>query len=190
MKSPVYFHGTFFMFERLANIRHVNVVKELALKCSDDVGLVDELIEILVNGKGREIPVASWVLNHAVEINPGILNDKRHKHLIDVASASDSGTIKRNLIRNWQFSIPEDESLKFDVIELALKFLNDRKQDLAVRVFSITVLENYLEFMPELMNEVLFILEREMPDASASFGVRAKRFIKKAERLSRKLGRD
>ncbi|MCC6818726.1 MAG: hypothetical protein IT245_07540, partial [Bacteroidia bacterium] len=171
------------MLSRLSEIRDVKQIKKLAQFCAEDKKGLSTVLKRLDQGVGREKAIASWILSHAVEINPKCLNDKQHALLIELVKSNTLGTIRRNIIRVWQFSFPQIEDLKIKIIDLSLQMLSDLSQDLAVRVFSITVLESYLEFMPEIREEVIFLIERESPNPSPSFSVRANKFIKSSNKL-------
>lgn len=158
-------------------------VKYLANTCIDDTMLLAELFQFLMKGSFRERFNASWILSHAVEKQPEILNDNHHASLILCFKTNKEGGIRRNLVRNWQYSIPEDQQLKCDIIELAFESLTDMSQDLAVRIFSISVLEKLLKFMPEIKDEVLFVIEKAYSSAKPSYRVRADRFIKAANKM-------
>ncbi len=171
------------MPEKISLIRDVRTIKSIALQCIEDHLSLEEIINHLIKGNGKERYNASWILSHAIEKSPAIVNDKHHRAFLNTIQSSQEGGVRRNIIRIWQFAIPISEQLRLDVINLAIHLLSDAKQDLAVRVFSITVLEKHLPYMPEIKDEVLFMLEREYYNASASFKVRADRFIKAANKL-------
>src|SRR5690606_33277873 len=97
-----------------------------------------------------------------------------------------SGTIIRNVVRTWQFAIPSDKEVSFQIVEYCLSKLTDIKQEIAIRAFAITVLERHIESIPELKEEVVFILEKELPHATPAFLARARRYLQKVEKLKRK----
>ncbi|MFM6984602.1 MAG: hypothetical protein ACKOXF_10755 [Chitinophagaceae bacterium] len=171
------------MLSAIGNIRDVKVVVAIANRAVEEEEVLEELLSILVNGITREQYIASWILSRVVEIEPDILNESAHNACLKIIHTTKEGGIKRNLIRVWQFSMPESEAIRLEILDLAFKLLSDTAQDVAVRVFAITVLEKLLRHFPEIKEEVLFLLEREYPQATPSFKVRADRFIKSAGKL-------
>jgi len=63
-------------------------------------------------------------------------------------------------------------------LNLCLRFLSNKKEAVAVRVFAMTVLANLSKELPELKNELIPLIEDEMPYASAGFRSRGKRLLK------------
>ncbi len=171
------------MIDTIEKIRDVKTIKYLAKLCIEDNETFDSVLNCLVKGKGKERYNASWILSHAIENSHDIVSDAQHSLFLESIASTQEGGVRRNVIRIWQFAIPKSEQLRFDVINLAINLLSDTSQDLAVRVFSITVLEKLLPSMPEIKDEILFMLEREYLNASASFKVRADRFIKAANKI-------
>lgn len=171
------------MLHSIGNIRDVKVVLSIANQAIEEPVVLEELLSILIKGKIREQYIASWILSRAVELNSDIFNESAHNTCLKAISTTKEGGTKRNLIRIWQFSIPESESTQLEVLDKALNLLSDGSQDLAVRVFSITVLERLLKYFPEIKEEVIFLLEREYSQASPSFKVRSDRFFKAASKL-------
>lgn len=171
------------MLSAIGNIREVKVVVAIAKRATEEDEVLEELLSILMNGTSREQYIASWILSRAVEFKADLFNESAHNACLKVINSTSEGGIKRNLIRVWQFSIPQSEAIRLEILEQALKLLSDTGQDVAVRVFSITVLEKLLRYFPEIKEEVLFLLEREYPQATPSFKVRADRFFKLARKL-------
>ena len=167
----------------LENIRDVKAVIALAQEMIAHRDVFDEILEAIEKGSKREQFIGSWVLSRAVEIQSDIMNEAAHQTCITCIEKHQEGGLRRNICRVWQFALPQSDALQMKVLDLAIKLLTDHQQDLAVRVFSITVLEKLLRFFPEIKEEVIFILEREYDQASPSFRVRADRFFKAAKRL-------
>ena len=171
------------MLSSIGNIRDVKTVKAIAKQAIEDRAILDELLHFLLKGQKREPYIASWIISHAVEIQSDIMDDTAHEICLTSIRQTNEGGIKRNVIRVWQFALPTNETLQMEVLETALTLLSDMQQDLAVRVFSITVLEQLLQAFPEIQEEVGFLLEREYAQASPSFKVRTDRFFKAVAKL-------
>ncbi len=75
--------------------------------------------------------------------------------------------------------IPIPKSSQGQVASLCFKFLNDPKQPIAVRVFSMTVLANLAREVPELQRELRILIEDQLPYGSAGFVSRGRSILKK-----------
>ncbi len=167
----------------LENIRDVKSVVALAQEMIQHRHVFDDIVCAIDKGSQRQQYIGSWVISRAVEMQPDIMDDITHQTCLKGIARNKEGGFRRNICRIWQFALPDSEDLKMQVLETALNLLYDHKQDIAVRVFSITVLENLLQYYPEIKEEVGFILEREYDQATPSFRVRADRFTKAVKRL-------
>ena len=86
--------------------------------------------------------------------------------------------VKRNIVRLLQFiSIPR--SLQGKVADICFNYLNNPKEAIAVRVFSMTVLANLSTENPELKNELIPLIEDQLPFGSAGFRSRGIKVLRK-----------
>ncbi len=169
------------MLEKLRQRIGIKIVREIANVACFDESVLDAICKYASHSESRVVYNASWIISHAVDIDRNILSYKHHRYLLNALGKTEIGGVKRSLIRVWQFIIIPETILP-KVTDYALKFLSDPKEDIAVRAFAITVLENCLKSIPELKDEVLFFLERELLFAGPAIQVRAKRFIKAANK--------
>lgn len=171
------------MLENIGSIRDAKLIKAIALQCSENEVLFGELFHKLIRGTERERKMASWTLSTAIEYNPSCIRDGQHTELLEFLKTENSGTVVRNIIRAWQFAQPHSEELQGRVVEYSLEKFFDTKNETAIRAFSITVLEKYILLFPELAQEVVFQLEKELPQAGAAFTVRGRKYLKQFQKL-------
>ncbi len=159
--------------------RNIKDIKEIATICADSQQDFNMLVKCMGSNERDIASMASWAMGHAVQINPDLLDRKSMQNLVGLGNSTPSSAIRRNIMRAIQWAkVPAD--MQYDVADLALKFLNSQKEDIAVKAFSITVLQNCLKDIPELREEIVFILERDMPHASAAYKQRAKKLLRDA----------
>lgn len=169
------------MIETLRNTISKSRIYSIAQDVSNDEIAFTKLINLIGNKEYRVSYNASWTASHAVEINPNIISEKHHKALLETIQNISIGGIRRNIIKIWQhIDIPESQVS--DIVDLALKCLSDPKEDIAVRAYAITILQNCLRYIPEIKEEVMFILEIQMPHFGPACMARARRFIKRARK--------
>jgi hypothetical protein len=83
-------------------------------------------------------------------------------------------------VRLLQFSeIPK--SLQGLAAEVCFRFLNDIKQPVAIRCFSMTVLANLCKVYPELKNELIISMQANLPYSTAGFKARVRKVMKEIE---------
>ncbi len=134
------------------------------------------LVNVLVQGPSRVTERAAWLLSYCVENHPTLV--KTHlKTLVPLLSKPDaSDAVKRNLLRMMQFiSLPKAQQGK--VIDCCFTFLSNPKERIAVRVFAMTVLGRLANEIPELANELIPLIEDQMPYGSAGFNSRGRKIL-------------
>lgn len=84
----------------------------------------------------------------------------------------------RNTMRLFQ-SIDVPASLSMALMEKGFAMIENPQQPVAIRAFSMTVLERLIAPYPELQRELALIVEAHMPEASAAFRVRGRDYLKR-----------
>lgn len=136
----------------------------------------DELMMVFVAGPYRVTQRAAWPLSYCVEQEPAFLS----KHFSTIARMLETSNladaVKRNLLRALQFvEIPTRYQGR--IANCCFAFLTG-KEPIAVKVFAMTVLANLAITNRELKNEIIPIIESQMPFGSAGFVSRARKVLK------------
>ena len=123
---------------------------------------------------------ASWPVGMLVDHQPGLIVPYLKK-MLDNLDTPHHDAVIRNTFRTMQnMDIPEEvEGLAF---EKAFDFLLDPKNAVAIRVFAMTVCGNIAQKYPELKDELIPVIEEQMPHGSAGFKSRGKRILKELNR--------
>jgi hypothetical protein len=156
--------------------------KKLALEIVDYVNgspiRFKELVKIYLNGPYRITQRAALPLSYCIEKWPYLIDShwKKIIHFIEKPEAQDA--VKRNTMRLLQFvDIPK--RYHGAVAGLCFRYLQDPKVAVAIRVFSMTVLDNIINDQPDIQKELKLILEDQMPYGSAAFKNRAMKILKR-----------
>ncbi|MFM7856205.1 MAG: hypothetical protein ACKO96_30850 [Flammeovirgaceae bacterium] len=80
------------------------------------------------------------------------------------------------MVRLFQF-IDIPKKLHGYVIDFCFHFLNNSKEPITVRVFAMTILANLAQQHHALKNEVIPLIEAQLPYASAAFKNRGSKII-------------
>jgi len=167
------------MFMDLKNISGIRNIKEIAKDASVDSILFNELFLNIKNENERIAYNASWAAGHLLQKFNNYNLDNYLPMLIITASNTIKGGLKRNIFKIIQYiKIPID--YQYDCADLAMSSLLNPKEDIAVRAYALSILEKLIPFIPELIDEVLFIIEKEKSFATPAFIVRSIRFEKAA----------
>jgi hypothetical protein len=163
----------------LKDIRSVRSIKEIAMHASVDAALFNKLFISIKDEDERIAYNASWAAGHLLQKYKNYNLDNYLPTLIVTASNTSKGGLKRNIFKIIQhIRIPIE--YQYDCADLAMNSLLNPKEDIAVRVFALSILERLIPSIPELIEEVFFIIEKEKSFATPGFVVRSIRFEKAA----------
>lgn len=135
------------------------------------------LVEVYLAGPYRVTQRAAWPLSYCVEHHPELV--KPHlKPLLDFLNKPGiHDAVKRNTLRLLQYSeLPK--RLHGRVADLCFQYLQSKREPIAVKAFSLTVLQRIVEVQPELGSELKIIIEDQLPYASPAFRSRAMKVLK------------
>lgn len=170
--------------------------KANATKIADYVGhnraRFKQLIVVYLAGPNKIAQRASWPLTIGVERHPGLVLPHLKRLLDYLATPGLHDAAKRNTIRMLQYvDLPKRSHGR--VISVCFRYLQDKKQPVAIRVFAMTVLGRLTKDLPDLKRELRIIIEDQLPYSSAGFISRARKVTKgldisaKADKQNRSL---
>lgn len=136
-----------------------------------------ELVAVFLNGPYRITQRAAWPLSLCIEKYPTLLRPHWKKILAFTDRPDVHDAVKRNVLRMFQFvKIPKVYQGR--TADLCLRLLTDTHEPVAIRVFAMSVLANLAQEVPELKNELIPIIEDQLPFASAGFQSRGRKVLK------------
>ncbi len=120
---------------------------------------------------------SSWLVTLCAEHHPSVVAPWLSKMVQHAAKNNAFGSVKRNVVRTMQF-VPVPRSLQGRVSNLCFSFLQDPKEAIAVKAFSMTVLANIASQEPDLKHEIRLVIEQMLPYGTAGIQARAKKVLK------------
>lgn len=137
----------------------------------------DELVSLFLKGEYRVTQRAGWPLSNIAIEHPALISKHLKKLLLNMQQPGLHNAVLRNTLRLLQFvKIPK--SLQGHAAETCFQLFTDKKQPVAVHVFSMSVLGNLCMDYPELKQELKLCIEEQLPYASAGFRSRARKVMK------------
>jgi hypothetical protein len=139
----------------------------------------DELFNLFLNDEYRVTQRAAWPLSESVIAYPIFIKKNFSKLVSNLKKPNLHNAVKRNSIRLLQYvDIPK----KFhgDVMAICFSFVESPAEPVAVKAFSLTVLNNLSKLYPEILPEIKLLAEEQLPNQTAAFKSRVKKhgFIK------------
>lgn len=140
------------------------------------------LVDAFLNSEYRITQRAAWPLSYSVKKHPQLIEPHLKKIITNLKKLKLPDAVKRNTVRLLQF-IEIPKSLHGITLNNCFKLLHGKKEPVAIKVFSMTVLANLTREYPELKGELIAIIEDQMPYASAGFVSRGKKVLRQLRKI-------
>jgi len=137
----------------------------------------DELFSLFLNSEYRITQRAAWPISYCVIDHPSFIEKHFSKLVKNLHKPGIHDSIKRNTVRLLQHvEIPR----KFhgELMDICFRYISSPDEPVAIKAFSLTILQNLSKLYPEIKNEVKLIIEERWEQETAAFKSRARKFLK------------
>jgi len=136
----------------------------------------DELVHLFLHGDYRITQRAGWPMSYIAAEHPELVQKHLANIIGNLGQPNLHNAVKRNTVRFLQhIDIPEN--LQGIVMDCCFRFIDDPKEAVAVKAFSLTILHNLSKKYPEIVPEIKMIVAARLPHETAAFKSRAKKFL-------------
>jgi hypothetical protein len=136
-----------------------------------------DLVAVFLKGPYRVTQRAAWPLSHCIEKYPTLLRPHWKRILTFTERPGVHDAVKRNVLRMFQF-VQVPKVYQGRTADLCLRLLTNTQEAVAIQVFAMSVLANLAKEVPELKNELIPVIEDQLPFASAGFQSRGRKVLK------------
>ena len=143
----------------------------------NDQSKFDELFDLFLHDEYRVVQRAGWPISYCVEKHSNLIQKHFSKLIKNLNKKGLHDAVKRNSIRLLQHvTIPE----KFhgQVMDICFRYISSPTEAVAVKAFSITVLQNLARQYPGILNEIKLVIEERWDYETIAFKTRAKKLLK------------
>jgi len=140
----------------------------------------DELFDLFLHDEYRVVQRAGWPISYCVEKHPELIKKHFAPFIKNLGKKGIHDAVKRNSVRLLQYvSIPE----KFhgEVMDICFRYITSPTEAVAVKAFSLTVLQNLARQYPEIINEIKLVIEERWDYETIAFKTRAKKLMKELD---------
>ena len=160
--------------------------KQQALKIATYVGKdkkrFENLMHLFLHDEYRVGQRAAWVINMISEKNMQLVEPYMGQMVTRMGEPGVPVAVKRNVVRMLQ-NIELPEELHAPVMNTCFELLADPQETVAVRCFSMTVLDNLSKIYPDIRQELVTIIEDQLEhEPTAGFRSRAKKILTRKSR--------
>ncbi|WP_147243607.1 hypothetical protein [Chitinophaga flava] len=131
-----------------------------------------QLMKLFLEDEYRVVQRSAWIISIVADQHPSLLEP----HLRDMVSRMDMpglpSAVKRNVLRVMQdMNLPPE--LHGEVMNACFHYIEDPKEMIAIKAFSMTVLANLAKAYPDIKNEIRVVLE-DLLEHDPSPGIRSR----------------
>jgi hypothetical protein len=141
-----------------------------------------DLLAIFLGDDPLLVQRSAWAIGDLGRSRPDLLVPY-HAALLAACRRAVHPAVVRNVIRYFSEAPELPEAIHGELADRCFRQLADPKAPVAIRVFSMTVLQRLTETYPELAHELRVLIEEEMPRASAGFRSRGNKVLRALRRL-------
>lgn len=135
------------------------------------------LVDVFLTGPYRITQRAAWPLSYCAERAPELIIPHLKTILNYLKKPGIHDAVKRNTVRLLQFiEIPKRH--QGQVADICFGYLQDPKEPVAIRAFSMTVLASIARQNPDLRQELAILIEDQLPFGSPAFVSRGRKVLK------------
>lgn len=142
----------------------------------------DELMNCIFNLE--EYPYkeyASWLLIH-ISRSKKLDLAPYYERMVDVLFNTDNQTVLRNVSRSLtEMRITDYRESEF--IDLLIGFIQNYDNKVALQVYSIYLLQQFVKRYPELKEEIIEIIALHRPEKTAAYKIAERNFLKFAAKI-------
>jgi hypothetical protein len=153
--------------------------EKIAAWVGSDKKRLSKLMDIFLDDEPELTRRAGWILCYVNDKYLALLHPYLEAMVKKMSEPGMHVAVKRHVIRMLQTQqIPE--SLQGEIMTVCFDFLADPKETVAVRCFSMSVLDNLSKDYPEIRQELITIIQDQLEqETTAGFRSRAKKILNK-----------
>ena len=136
----------------------------------------DELFELFIKDEHRVVQRAGWPLSYCVIEHPALIKKHFGRLIKNLDQQGLHNAVKRNTIRLLQ-AVTIPKKYQGTVMNICFSYIASPDEAVAIKAFSLTVLQNLSKTYPEILPELKLLIEERWDYETAAFKSRAKKIL-------------
>lgn len=157
-------------------------IVEIAADIGDDPDKFAELMAIYTEGNWRLTQMSAWAIKEVGDKSPRLLKPYIPRLIAMLREEHHDAVARNNLALMAAWDIPED--YWEDLYAICFEFLENPQKPIAIRVHAMQVLANIACKLPDLIPELLMVIEAHLPNGSRGLQSRGRKLVKKLSRIN------
>ena len=137
-----------------------------------------ELMKLFFKGEDLIKQRAAWPMSYCVKNHPKLIEPYYKKLLDNLEKPNLHDSILRNTVRLLQY-VKVPEKYHGQVMTICFNFIQSNETAVAIKAFSLTVLQNLSKDYPEILHELKTIIDERWEHETVAFRTRAKKIFKR-----------
>jgi hypothetical protein len=137
----------------------------------------DQLFNLFLKDENRVTQRAAWPLSYCARQHPELIRKHLGKLIKNLQKKGLHDAVKRNSVRILQ-DIQIPARLHGELMNTCFQFIESPDEAVAIKVFSLTILNNLVPLYPDIKNELKLIIEERWDHETAAFRSRARKILK------------
>ena len=139
------------------------------------------LMQLFFRGEYRVTQRAAWPMSYCVRKYPALIQPYFNRLINNLRKKGLHDSVVRNTVRILQdVDIPKQYHGK--LMSICFDFIQSNETPVAVKAFSLTILENMCTSYPEIFPELKLVIEERWEHETAAFRSRAKKILRLGEK--------
>ncbi|WP_346320593.1 hypothetical protein [Chitinophaga sp. YIM B06452] len=131
-----------------------------------------QLVDLFLHDEYRVVQRAAWILSYVGDKHPRLMAPHLAAMVDRMGHPGIPVAVKRNVVRILR-DMPVPEDLQGPVMNFCFQFLEDPKETVAVKAFSMTILGRLAKIYPDIRNEIVMLIEDHLREG-ATPGIRSR----------------
>lgn len=166
----------------VSKIRYGNNFDQVHAYFQERPSEIESLIRLMIKEKEYPYPeYSSWIIVHICKAQKEDVVPYRNT-LIDFVFICKNESARRNVL-NIIKHIGISNYRESELIELLIDFIKDYTQKVAVQVYSMYILIEYIKIYPELKDEIGEIIHLHSEKKTPAYGAAKRNFFKKTAKI-------
>jgi len=137
-----------------------------------------ELMKLFFKGEYRVTQRAAWPMSYCVRNHPELIQSYYKKLLDNLEKPGLHDSILRNTVRLLE-DVDIPKSYHGRVMTLCFNFIQSNDTAVAIKAFSLSILENLSKIYPEILPELKAIIQERWDHETAAWKSRGRKILKK-----------
>lgn len=143
----------------------------------NDAGKFSGLMKLFFEGEYRVVQRAAWPMCYCVASQPELIRPYFSKIINNLDKKNLHNAVPRNSLRLLQgIKIPKRYHGK--LMNICFAQIQSNETPVAIKAFSITILQNLSEYYPDIISELKFLIKDRWERETPAFRSRAKNILK------------